>query len=190
MKALLLLLVFSALPARADTLDAAEVLGADEARLNRTEHRLMLGLLSDGAISVAAGAGLLAPGNNDQAWRVAGGVTLTFGVIDVVLGISGTLGTARELRNFIAAQPAHRADLVSARRAGVAAPQKKATVFALNLGLDVGYITGGSVAILASQLGVDHSGRWLAGGSAAAIQGLALGVIDLVGMLAAQRIHF
>jgi hypothetical protein len=78
--------------ARADSL---EELDRDRARLNRTEHSLMVGLLADGAISTAAGVAMLVPGRDDQAWRVAGGVTLSFGAINLVLGVTGTLGTAR-----------------------------------------------------------------------------------------------
>ena len=85
----------------------------------------------------------------------------------------------------------HGADLTAARRELVLAAHKKAVVFALNLGLDVAYVTGGSVAILASQLGVDHPARWLAGGLAAAAGGWpALGASTRWGALAAQKVHF
>jgi hypothetical protein len=181
--ALKVLLLLSAV-ARADSFEAVE---SDFARLNTAEHRLMIGLTADGALSTAAGAGMLATGRNDQAWRVAGGVTLSFGVINLMLGTSGVVGTARERRQREAARVA---DLLSARRDLYAAAQKKALVFGVNLGLDVGYVMGGATAVLASRLGADHPERWLAGGSAAMIQGVALGVIDLVGVLAARRVRF
>jgi hypothetical protein len=160
-----------AFPARADEV------ASDFAQLNKTEHRLMISLLTDGALSLAAGAGMMVPGGDDQAWRVAGGVTMAFGAINLALGISGTIATGREKA------PATRLDLVQAAH-------KKALVFGINLGLDVGYAMGGSVAILASALGADHPDRWLAGGTAALIQGVALAVIDLVGVLAANKVKF
>jgi hypothetical protein len=180
--ALALLLI--ACPARADEATRIE---SDFFQLNTTEHRLMISLLANGALSLGAGAGMMIPGDNDQAFRVAGGVTLAFGAINLVLGITGTLGTARERRNHRSVDVT---DLVNARRDLVASAHKKALVFGINLGLDVGYAMGGSVAMLASALGVDHPDRWLAGGTAVLIQGVALAVIDLVGVLAANQVKF
>jgi hypothetical protein len=173
--------------ARADSIEALET---DFSRLNSAEHRLMIGLTIDGALSLGAGAGMMATGRNDQAWRVAGGVTLSFGVINLMLGVSGVVGTARERREYLARGAEHSTDLTRARRDLFAAAQKKALVFGVNLGLDVGYVMGGATAVLTSRLGADHSERWLAGGTAAMLQGVALGVIDLLGVLAARRVKF
>lgn len=198
LKVLLLLLALTSLaraeppaaggsPTAGGSIDALE---ADFSRLNSAEHRLMIGLTIDGALSTGAGAAMLATGRNDQAWRVAGGVTLSFGLINLMLGASGVVGTAREKRDFLAARTAHGANPAGARKDLFVAAQKKALVFGINLGLDVGYVMGGATAVLASRLGASHSDRWLAGGTAAMIQGVALGVIDLVGVLAARRVKF
>jgi hypothetical protein len=65
----------------------------------------------------------------------------------------------------------------------------KGVVFAVNLGLDCGFVLAGLTAITASRLSVDHPDRWLAGGIATVIQGVFAGLIDLTGTLAARRAH-
>jgi hypothetical protein len=67
--------------------------------------------------------------------------------------------------------------------------EHKVVVFAVNLGLDCGFILAGLTAVTASQLNVDHADRWLAGGIATVVQGVFAGLIDLMGTLAARRAY-
>jgi hypothetical protein len=165
---------------------AAPAAAADEpteawAQLALADRRLQLGLLVGGSASVAAGAALCGFARYDHALQVAGGVTLAFGAADLAAGIAGYLAARRELRT-------HRGAIVDARELARVA-EHKGVVFAVNLGLDGGFVFAGLTAITASRLTIDHPDRWLAGGIAAVVQGVFAGLIDLMGTLAARRAH-
>ena len=170
-----LLVLALALPARADDAKAAFE------DLTNTDRRLQLTLLGGGAVSVAAGATLCWFSRYDHALQVAGGVTLAFGAADLAAGIAGYLAARRDLRKLggAAVDP----------RDVLRVSEKKGVVFAVNLGLDGGFVFAGLTAILASQLNIDHSGRWLAGGVATVTQGLFAAIVDLLGTLASRRAH-
>lgn len=153
------------------------------------ERRLMWGLVGAGLASTAAGAALLAVDGHDGAFRVAGGVTLAFSVIDAALG-GMALGGQRAGRAAWAERRARGGDrraLVGEQERFAREQGQEGWVFALNLGLDVGYLMAGAVGAAASGFVVEHPDRWLAGGLAAAAQGLLLVVIDSVGLARARR---
>jgi hypothetical protein len=145
------------------------------------DRRLQLGLLGGGAASVAAGAVLCGFSRYDHALQVAGGVTLAFGAADLAAGIAGYLAARKDAREHAGA--------VFDPREVLRVGEKKGVVFAVNLGLDCGFLLAGLTAVLASRMTIDHPDRWLAGGVASSVQGAFAGVIDLLGMLAARRAH-
>jgi hypothetical protein len=143
----------------------------------------MWALIGGGAASTAAGIGLTVPDGDDQAWRVGGALTLSFGVINGVIGTLGLLGALKDERTWTQGPQAR--DARKLRRD----LQKEHTAFAVNLGLDVGYLLAAGAAILASQLGVDNSQRWLAGGVSAGVQALFLIGVDAAGVVHTGRMH-
>jgi hypothetical protein len=144
----------------------------------RGRKRIMWTLIGGGLASTAAGVGFTIPDGNDQAWRVGGALTLSFGVINGVIGTLGLLGTLRE----------ERGPTPDARKL-LRDTAKEQMAFGVNLGLDVGYLLAAGAAILASQLGVDNGERWLAGGVAAGVQALFLIGVDSAGVVHAGRVH-
>jgi len=132
-------------------------------------------------VSVVGGASLLGSTRYDHALQVAGGVTLAFGVADLAAGIAGYFGAKKDTRE-------HPGAVIDPREV-LRVSEKKGLVFAVNLGLDCGFIFAGLAAITASRLGVDRSERWLGGGVATVVQGVFAGIVDLVGTLAAHRAH-
>jgi hypothetical protein len=161
--------------ARADPLDD------EQQALNGTVRRLMTCLVIDGAVGIVGGAALLIPDGADQAFRVAGASTMIFGAINFAIGVSALMGKRGEDRAWREHRPA------DARRALLDGAHHEEVLFAINLGLDVGYAIGGVAAILASQLGADHPDRWMAAGVATVVQAVALAAIDLAGTVAASR---
>jgi hypothetical protein len=179
----LLLLLGLARSARADEWP----LDAELWRLHRVEQRLNWTLVIDGAVSMVAGAGLCVPSASDQAYRVAGGTSLAFGVLNFGFGVAGVIAGLREARTIAAESGARLADSERAKRRLLEKTRSQSLVYAVNLGLDVGYALAGLTAILASQLGVDHPDRWLAGGIATVVQALPVMAVDLTGVLATRR---
>ena len=164
---------------------------AAEARTTRLELRTMDVLLAGGIVSTLTGVGLMTTDRYDQGLRIAGGLSAGFGVVDVILGGIAIPSIVRAQRRFAADRRARAtpAGLFEAQRRAAADQHGDATLFAINLGLDGGYVLAGLAAVLASQLGVDHPDRWLAGGLAAVIQGVFLAGVDAAGMTIANRRH-
>ena len=187
MKLALALLLVSSI-AHADPLADFD---AGEARATRLKLRTMDVLLAGGIVSTIAGAGLMATDRYDQGLRIAGGLSAGFGVVNVILGGIAIPAVVRAQRRFVAARPSRESaeGLLAAQRSAIAEHHADAILFGVNLGLDGGYILAGLAAVLASQLGVDHSYRWLGGGAASAIQGAFLLGVDLTGMTIANRRH-
>jgi hypothetical protein len=152
--------------------------------LTRTDEKLQLALFGGGAVSVVAGATLCGFSRYDHALQVAGGVTLAFGAADLAAGIAGYLAARRDLR-AMNRDPGTKIDPRDVLRVS----EKKGVVFAVNLGLDGGFIFAGLTAVVASHLNVDHSSRWLGGGVATVAQGVFAAVVDLLGTLASRRAH-
>jgi hypothetical protein len=175
LKRIVMLLLLLCGAARADEPSATY----DE--LANADRRLQVSLAVGGGVSLAAGAVLCGFSRYDRALQVAGGVTLAFGAADLAAGIAGYVAARRELRE-------HRGAIVDPREV-LRSAEKKGVVFAINLGLDCGFVFAGLTAITASRLSVDHADRWLAGGIATVVQGVFAGVIDLLGTLAARRAH-
>jgi hypothetical protein len=172
MRALIVWLCLAAAPARADEVERVY----HETVVVR--KRLMLALTVGGAVSTLGGAALMVPDSDNGAWRVAGGVTLGFGVVNALIGGFAMKGISREEKLF---QPD--------RRKLLADTEREAVVFGINVGLDLAYIMASAAAILASQLGVDDHERWLGGGVAGVVQGVFLAGIDVIGMQVARKAH-
>jgi hypothetical protein len=175
-------------PAFGRELDAFDT---GEARTSRLKLRTMDALLAGGIVSTLAGAGLMASDRYDQGLRIAGGLSAGFGVVDLVLGAIAIPASVRAEHAFRADRPSRSTPrgLFEARRKAAADEHADATLFAINLGLDGGYVLAGLAAVTASQLGVDHPDRWLAGGLAVVVEGVFLAGIDLAGTTIAHRRH-
>lgn len=167
-----------------------ERLDAQHAAAQEDERRLMWGLVGASLASTAAGAGLMVTDAYDQGLRIAGAVTVGFALIDIALAAPALAGQSSARAAWKAKTAGREAGgLVLLRRAqgDFARDQGQlAWVFALNLGLDAGYIMAGAAGAAAAAFGVDHPERWLGGGLAAVAQGLILVAIDSVGFLRAR----
>ena len=173
MRTWVLWLCLLAAPAPAGELEDVERIYDESVRQRKN---LMIALTAGGVVSTIAGVGLMVPEENDQAWRVGGGVTLGFGVVNALLGGFALRGITHE-------KP------ITTRRELLAQSSREAVVFGVNLGLDLAYLMASATAILASQLGVDNPDRWLAGGVTGAVQAVFLLGIDVAGVLIARRTH-
>ena len=164
----------------------------DRARLAAIEddRRLMWGLLGASLASTAVGAGLMVTDARDQGLRVAGAVTVGFALIDIALAAPALAGNREARETWTRARTEGQAGGAAAlRRAEVDFAREQgqvAWVFALNLGLDAGYVMAGAAAAASSAFGVEHPDRWLGGGLATVAQGLLLIAIDTVGFTRAR----
>ncbi len=134
-------------------------------------------LLAEGLGSVAAGLPLVASNGADEAYRMAGGVTLGFGAVNVALAAVSLVGLTQDAR-----RPRSWAERV-------AGAHGEATAFAVNTGLDVLYLAAAAVALAAEPLQLDRPARWQAAGSALAVQGAFLLGFDIVGWALASARH-
>jgi hypothetical protein len=134
-------------------------------------------LLAEGLGSVAAGLPLVASNRADEAYRMAGGVTLGFGAVNVALAAVSLVGLARDAR-----RPRSWAERV-------AGAHGEATAFAVNTGLDVLYLAAAGVALAAEPLKLNDPTRWQASGAALAAQGAFLLGFDIVGWSLASAWH-
>ena len=147
-------------------------------------RRAMWALTGGGIASTVAGAGLMATGRDDQAWRIAGGLTLGFGVINAMLGGLALSGLRRE-----EIEVGRITDERELWRRLTRDAEREAVVFGVNVGLDVAYVLASGTAILASFFVTDHRERWLGAGIAGAVQGLFLLGVDVAGVVLARRGH-
>ena len=171
--------------------DAGEDFDRSHLRATRFDLHAMEVLTAGGALSTAVGVGLLTTDRYDEGLRIAGGITAGFGVVNLALGALGIWQAKRAERAYLASAGARSTPqgLADAQRADLRKAQKDTVLFGINLGLDVGYVLAGSAAIIASQLGADHSSRWLAGGVATCVQGAFNVAIDLALVLNSNRHH-
>lgn len=146
-----------------------------------------IALLSGGAVSVIGGGIVAGVGYEDPFWLSFGLASAGWGAINALLSISlfdPGGGAAASIE-------AHRAmrgeELARAREEVLRAQHGSATLFALNLGLDVFYVaTGALLFFLADQLEAPDDRAALRGYAAAQIsQGAFLFVFDLVEWIAA-----
>jgi hypothetical protein len=178
-------------PAPASTeVDALERTHQDAIQTRRV---LADSVLVAGLVSIAAGGALIIPDAEDQAFRYAGINTAIFGAVNTVVGLLALHGIAEEERVWETseARAARRTPdgLARARAHAVLDERRESVGHAINLGLNCAYLGVAGTAVLASQLGVDHSKRWLASGVAIGVQAVFLVGIDLVGLMRSQDYH-
>ena len=146
-------------------------------RTQHAEERVRAWVLfSEGAASTAAGTAM-ALATDDDRTRFAGLLTLGFGAVNVALALPWVLRVCRG-----AASPRPGETELAARLRHAREGQRSAAVFALNLGLDVAYITAGAFAWALA----DRDERLRGGGIAGTAQGVFLLVFDLWGWIAAD----
>src|SRR5262245_58021003 len=102
----LLLALSIAAPAHADPESDAHAFEQLHEKIARGRRRVSWGLLAGGLVSTVAGAGMMIPDGDNQAWRWGGGTALAFGAIDVVLAALALPALAREERRFASAEAA------------------------------------------------------------------------------------
>lgn len=156
-----------------------------------TRRMLLTSVLVEGVVSAVGGGLLMITDGEDQAFRYAGINTAAFGVANVIIGAVALAGIAAEENFSLGVRANETEQQRNARflRHALADERRESVGHAINLGLDVGYAAIGGTALLASQLGVDHSDRWLASGIAIAVQAAFLMVVDLWGMEASGAAH-
>jgi hypothetical protein len=137
--------------------------------------------------SMAGGVPMLVPSEPDQAFRVGGVTTMLFGAANLGFAAAAlvTLAADRERFDSPGAARARRtpAGLATARLDAVIEAEQDATIYGVNLGLDVLYLSGGILGIVGSQAHFDdHPNRWLAAGIAITAQALFLGSYDATGV--------
>jgi hypothetical protein len=175
MRALALSLCLLASPAVAQQRFSLSL--ADAARAERDEGSVRAWVLfGEGALSTAAGAAMALATDDDRV-RAAGFMTLGFGAVNLALAVPWVLRAGR-----VADARADETDLGARLRLARAA-HGSAAVFALNVGLDVAYVTAGAVAWALA--GGDE--RLRGGGVAVLAQGVFLLGFDVWGWIAAAR---
>lgn len=146
-----------------------------------------------GLVSMAGGAALIIPDADDRAWRFAGVNTVAFGVVNTVVGLLALRGIGVEERTWESdeARAARRTPegLARAKIHAALDERRESVGHAINLGLDCAYLGVAGTAVLASQLGTDHSNRWLASGAAIGFQALFLVGVDYIGLASSRRYH-
>ncbi len=150
---------------------------ADAVRAQQDDERTRAWvLLGEGAASTAAGA-TMALATSDDRTRFAGLMTLGFGAVNLALAIPWALRARHE--------PAPRAGETefAARIRYAQEAHGTATVFALNVGLDVVYVAAGAVAWALA----DGDERLRGGGVAVVAQGAFLLAFDVWGWIASSR---
>ena len=185
--AIVVALAFACSVARADEVDDLERL---HARYVAGQRRVSIALLAGGLVSIGGGGALLGGGPSDAGWYWAGATTIGFGVIDALLGAMALPGLRSADEKWRSSAAARRTPegLAAARRELFADAGRMATIYAINLGLDVGYVLGGAVAVLAGGLNAPPSPHsWIGAGVAGIVGGVFLIGIDAAGMLAAQH---
>ncbi len=152
----------------------------DEARgaMARDERARAWTLLTAGALSTAAGVPMILA-TDDPRLRWAGVMTAGFGAVNLGLAIPWALRLGNEDRPV-----AGETELMTRLRRSRAA-HRTATVFAVNVGLDVLYVVAGTVAWI---LGAHEGADGLRGGGIATLaQGTFLLAFDLWGWVASDR---
>lgn len=171
--------------------------GDDVERLHRetihTRRMLADSVVVMGVVSAVGGGVLIVPSGDDQAWRFAGVNTAIFGVVNTVVGLLALYGIGAEERTWESelARAARRTPegLARAKLHAALDERRESVGHAINLGLDGAYLGVAGTSIIASQLGVDHSQRWLASGVAIGIQAVFLVGVDLIGLVRSASYH-
>jgi hypothetical protein len=167
---------------------ASTVAWADPADdLFRVDRGLQLTLVGEGAPSVVAGAVLCGFDRYDHALQVAGGLTLAFGLSDLLAGIAGSITSRRDARSWKVRHPVW--ESTDARDDLLSVSDKKVMVYAVNLGLDAGFAMAGATAIVASQANIADHQRWLGAGVALVVQGALAAIVDGLGTAISRRAH-
>lgn len=152
----------------------------DDARraMARDERARAWTLLTEGALSTAAGVPMILA-TDDPGARWAGVMTAGFGAVNLGLAIPWLLRLPRDDR------PVAGETELEARLRRSRAAHRTATVFAVNVGLDVLYVAAGTVAwVLGAR---DHDDGLRGGGVATLAQGTFLLAFDLWGWIASDR---
>lgn len=157
-------------------------------RLQHVRERRREGgaLLTLGLVGVLGGALVAVVGRDDPGLLSFGLTTLSFGAINVPLGI-GLLDLRHRAREDALELTAANADTVSERLAEWARSERwKRVSFAVNAGLDVVYMLAGALLVgLAGRTNQEAAAR--GAGWAMITQGAALLVYDLYGIHATTR---
>lgn len=156
----------------------------------RDERRLMQGLLGGALVSAGAGAALLTRDGDDQAFRVAGGVTLGIAALETAVAAMILLQNGREQARWDAAQGERRASAAGFEggvRHCLSEFARKKRGYRLMIGVDSAIILAGGAAAAVSQAGVEHGNRWLAAGLSVMLQGALLLVVDATGFVQSRR---
>lgn len=160
----------------------------DEA--SREERALMQGLVGGALVSAGAGIALLTRDGDDQAFRVAGGVTLGIAALETAVGAMVLLQNGREQARWDGSRDERRASAEGYERAArhcIGEYRRKARGYRLMVGVDSAIIAAGAASAVVSRLGVEHPNRWLAGGLAVLAQGVLLLIVDSTGLLQSRR---
>jgi hypothetical protein len=179
----------SAARAEARALTAEEVL-ADQVTSLRVDHlegreAAGVALMSGGLVSVVGGGATAIGGHSDPFWLWFGVGHAVWGSVNAVLAF-GLLDLSGTRRAAIEAERALRGDaLAKAREEALRAQHAAATLYALNLGLDVAYISAGVLMFVAAELLDDQSDRDALRGYSLAMtaQGGFLLAFDLIELL-------
>lgn len=152
----------------------------------RERRREGAALLSLGVAGALGGALVAVVGREDPTLLAFGLTTLSFGVINVPLGV-GLLDLRQRARREALELTGATADTVAERVAAWARSERwKRVSFAVNAGLDVVYIVAGALLVgLAGR--TQHAGSARGAGWGMISQGAALLVYDLYGVRATTR---
>jgi hypothetical protein len=155
-----------------------------------TRRQLQTSVLTSGIVSIVAGVAMAIPDDYDQGIRYAGFNTIGFGVINTIVGGVALAGIDKEETDWesgsVEPEPSTPEDYRRYRDHALSDESREAWGHGINLGLAGAYAAIGGMAIVVSQLDVDHPNRWLGSGIAIATQAVHLAAVDLIGSAKAR----
>ena len=163
-----------------------------ELRKLRFEHLLQrrgegLTLLLGGLISTFGGAAVAVFKRDDNAWLAGGITTLSFGVINTLLGVGLRDRGGTRRRRVLDSRMFYDSQYRTTRARSMAEQRSAVVAYGVNFGLDFLYIAAGAVMVAMAR--ADSSNRrWMSGAGIAMIaQGAFLWAFDLAGLIRARH---
>ncbi len=139
-----------------------------------------------GAASVAAGAAIAIAKREDKRWLTFGLMNAAVGAINVGFGVAGLVQYANERRTLAGKETLEGEAARDYQTALIGRHRSEATVYAMNFGLDIAYLTAGALLWVFGERFLNNPvlhGMGMGG----IIQGAALLIYDLAGWILAEE---
>jgi hypothetical protein len=164
----------------------ADVLVDTRTRLIESERAQVIVLASAAAVSIAAGTAIAIAKRDDKFWLNFGVITAAFGAVNMGFAVAGFVQTGNERVSIETKRTLQGDVLLKYRDELVANARSSATIYALNLGLDVAYMTAGALLWVFGQRFLKNDSMHGIG-IAGVIQGAMLFVYDLAAWIVSDQ---